>query len=86
MDNKPEPKRNFQRKATPSARCCIQYQLGMLPIGKLVGGHEELAAFYFTQTNIATACSKLSFGNAHGLTSITASAALVKHQIAKPGT
>jgi hypothetical protein len=47
-DQKSNPKRNFQGKATASPVYYIQCQLAMVPILKLVGGHKKITSVHIS--------------------------------------
>lgn len=52
----------------------------MFPVLKLVGTHVKPAAMHFAQAYVAATDLELSCRKTHGLATITAATALVKHQ------
>ena len=55
-------------------------QLGVLPVLKLIFTHPKVTSFNGSDTDVAASDAELSFREAHGLGTITASAALVEHK------
>ncbi len=84
MNDKPHSHGYLKRKTRAPPRCYINGKLGMTPIFELVGAHEKSAAVNVAQVNVISTHFKFALFKTHRLRAVAASAALVKHQFAKP--
>lgn len=79
LRQKPFSKRNFDGEARTATFGHIDGELRVLPIFKLVFAHPEFTILDGAQTNVTLSELEIAFFKTHGLRSIAATAALVKH-------